>query len=135
MTGSTAKPSGLIAEDAAACNHLRPVYRIANKIAGTIWTNQAKDGSILHMEMTNCLVGGLNRPEPTTPANPIALEITLPINTESFSETEVRTAISTLKNNQSSGMDGIIVEMLTSGGSRNGCTMNMQTLQPRMGHW
>ena len=114
------------AEEAAKRNDMRAVYQIAKKISGTVKTGsgpvKAKDGTLLSKGEDKLARWGehfkevLNRPEPPQPAETEDPPHQLPINTDDFTEEEVRKAIKTLKNNKSPGFDGITAEMLKGGG-------------------
>ena len=105
---------------------MRTVYRIAKKVTSSTSSKsgpiKAKDGTLLSSgeeklaRWAEHFSEVLNRPEPATPAQPEDPVSTLPINTDDFSEEEVRKAIQMLKNNKSPGMDGITSEMLKVGG-------------------
>ena len=58
----------------------------------------------------------LNRPVSNTPAQTVSSHDVLLIDTEEFTEDEVRKAIATGKKNETPGMDGITTEMMKAGG-------------------
>ena len=102
------------------------VYQIAKKITGSSKPGSgsimAKDGTLLSQgedklaRWAEHFSEVLNRPAPTIPAQVEESTNTLPIDTEQFTEEEVRAAIRSLKNYKSPGMDGISPEMLKGGG-------------------
>ena len=113
------------AEEAAARNDMRTVYRIAKKITNNTSTRSApiksKDGRVLSKgeeklaRWAEHFKEVLNRPQPDTPAEPCEPTNILPIETDIFTKKEARKAISMMKNNKAPGMDGIAAEMLKAG--------------------
>ena len=109
------------ADDAAARNDMRQVYRITKKITGS--TNgisgpiKPKDGSLISKEENKLERWAerfkyiLDRPALNTPAHTDNSRNVLPIDTKEFMEDEARKAIATLKTNKSHGMDGITAGM------------------------
>ena len=107
------------AEDAAARNDMKQVYHIAKKITDSTKARsrpiKAKDGSLISKEegklerWAELFKEVLNRPAPNTPAQTVNSRNVLPMDTQEFTEDEVRKAIATVKTNKSP-------EMMKAGG-------------------